>query len=157
MNISIAICQRRNEMNYRKYIIGFLLATTMSGSAFAADHEVDMLNKGADGPMVFEPMLSKIAIGDTITFVPKDKGHNAETIKKLMPEGSEPFKSKMNETKTYAFEKPGVYLIRCTPHYSMGMVALVIVGDDTSNLQSIKDAKLPKPARERVDKALSQL
>lgn len=68
-------------MNYRKYIIGFLLATTMSGSAFAADHEVDMLNKGADGPMVFEPMLSKIAIGDTITFVPKDKGHNAETIK----------------------------------------------------------------------------
>jgi len=31
--------------------------------------------------MVFEPALLKNAPGDTVTFVPTDKSHNAESIK----------------------------------------------------------------------------
>ncbi len=49
-----------------------------------------MLNKGADGTtMVFEPALTKIAVGDTVTFVATDRGHNAETIPGMLPEGAE--------------------------------------------------------------------
>lgn len=137
--------------------IGAVVSVLIGSSAIAADFEVDMLNKGSDGVMVFEPLLSKIAVGDTVTFVPKDKGHNAEAIKNMIPDGAELFKGKVNETVKQTFNTPGVYVIKCTPHYSMGMVAVIVVGENPANVQVIKDAKLPKKARERTDKALSQL
>ncbi|KGE79937.1 pseudoazurin [Agrobacterium pusense] len=138
-------------------LIGGAVSVLIGSSAIAADFEVDMLNKGSDGVMVFEPLLSKIAVGDTVTFVPKDKGHNAEAIKNMVPDGAELFKGKVNETVKQTFNTPGVYVIKCTPHYSMGMVAVIVVGENPANVQAIKEAKLPKNARERTDKALSQL
>lgn len=138
-------------------LIGGVVSVLIGSSAIAADFEVDMLNKGSDGVMVFEPLLSKIAVGDTVTFVPKDKGHNAEAIKNMIPDGAELFKGKVNETVKQTFNTPGVYVIKCTPHYSMGMVAVIVVGENPANVQVIKEAKLPKKARERTDKALSQL
>ena len=54
----------------------------------AADHQVQMLNKGADGAMVFEPGFLKIAPGDTVTFIPTDKSHNVETFKGLLLAGA---------------------------------------------------------------------
>src|SRR5690606_6810264 len=108
-------------------LAGLAIATMIGGAAAAAAFQVDMLNKGPDGVMVFEPVLTKIAVGDTVTFVPKDKSHNAETVKKLIPEGAEEFKGKINEQVTHTFNTPGVYLIKCAPHYSMGMVAVIAV------------------------------
>ena len=58
---------------------------TMAGGALAAEVEVKMLNKGVEGAMVFEPALVKVAPGDTVKFVATDKGHNAETIKGMLP------------------------------------------------------------------------
>ncbi|MDO6966876.1 pseudoazurin [Rhizobium alvei] len=127
------------------------MALAAASQATAADFEVHMLNKGKDGAMVFEPGLSKIAVGDSVTFLPTDKSHNAETIKDLIPEGAEAFKGKMNETVKITFSTEGAYVIKCAPHLGMGMVALVVVGDKPANLESIKTAKLPKKARERLD------
>ena len=94
----------------------------------AAEVEVKMLNKGTEGLMVFEPALVKIEPGDTVKFVATDKSHNAETIKNMLPEGAAPFAGKMSEDVAVTFDKPGVYGIKCMPHYAMGMVALVVVG-----------------------------
>lgn len=125
--------------------------------AGAADFEVHMLNKGAEGAMVFEPTFVKVAPGDTVTFIPTDKGHNVETIKGFIPEGAEAFKSKMNETYKVTFDKPGAYGVKCTPHVGMGMVGVVVVGDAPSNLEAVKTGKLPKKARERMDAAIAGL
>src|SRR2546430_2778479 len=85
--------------------------------AFAADYKVQMLNAGADGgKMVFEPALVKIAPGDTVTFVPTDKGHNAETIADMLPAGAEPFKGGIGKEVTVTFTVPGVYGVKCLPH-----------------------------------------
>lgn len=119
--------------------------------AAAADFEVHMLNKGAAGAMVFEPAFVKVAPGDTVTFIPTDKGHNVETIKDMIPEGATAFKSKMNETYKVTFDKAGAYGVKCTPHVGMGMVGLVVVGDAPANLDAVKAGKLPKKARERLD------
>lgn len=133
-------------------VIGMTVAmATMASYAAAADFEVHMLNKGKDGVMVFEPGLTKVAKGDTITFVPTDKSHNAETIKDLLPEGAKPFKGKMNEAVKVTFDVEGAYAIKCAPHLGMGMVALVVVGGAPANIDAIKTAKLPKKARERLD------
>ena len=58
---------------------------SVAGAAMAAEIEVKMLNKGAEGLMVFEPALVKIEPGDTVKFVATDKGHNAESIKGMLP------------------------------------------------------------------------
>lgn len=137
------------KMNMRLgALIGFaMLATTAS----AADFEVHMMNKGTDGAMVFEPGYLKVAKGDTVTFLPTDKGHNAETIKDLIPQGAKAFKSKINETVTITFDVAGAYAVKCMPHVGMGMVALVVVGEAPDNIATIKAAKLPKLARQRLD------
>ena len=78
--------------------------------------------------MVFEPAFVKIAPGDTVKFVSTDKGHNAESINGMLPEGATPFLGKNNEDITVKFEQEGVYGIKCLPHYGMGMVAMIVVG-----------------------------
>lgn len=134
-----------------------ILAGAMSAPALAANFDVQMLNKGAAGAMVFEPALVKLAPGDTVTFIPTDKGHNAESIKEMTPEGAELFKSGMNKEVTVTYTVPGVYGIKCAPHFAMGMVMVVVVGDDLGNLEAAKAAKAPGKAKERFEALFAEL
>lgn len=133
------------------------LVLSLTAPAFAAEHEVKMLNKGETGSMVFEPAFVKAEIGDTIKFVPADKSHNVESIDGMLPAGVEKFKSKINEEFVLTVTEAGVYGIKCTPHVSMGMLALIQVGDAPANLDEAKEAKLPKKAKEKMDGLLAQV
>jgi pseudoazurin len=121
-------------------VAAIFAALTLAGGAEAADHQIQMLNKGEKGNMVFQPDFVQAAPGDTITFVPTDKGHDAESVKGMIPDGAEPFKGKMNEGYTVTLDKEGVYGVKCTPHYGMGMVALIVVGKPV-NLEQAKAVK----------------
>ena len=134
-----------------------IVAFGLAAPALAADYEIQMLNKGEAGTMVFEPNFVAIQPGDTVTFVPTDKSHNVETIKDMFPEGFEPFKSKVNEAFTVTFDQPGVYGVKCTPHFAMGMVGLIAVGDELPNLEAVRAVKLPNKAQERIDAAFAGL
>jgi pseudoazurin len=114
----------------RKLVTLGIVAVLMSlaGAGSAAEIEVRMLDKGTDGVMVFEPAMVKIEPGDTVKFVATAKGHNAETIKGMLPADATPFVGKLNQDISVTFDKPGVYGVKCLPHYGMGMVALVVVG-----------------------------
>jgi pseudoazurin len=95
-------------------------------------HEIKMLNKSKIDPkmkMVFEPSFVLAAAGDCIKFLPTSKGHNAETIKKMIPKGAKKFKSKMNKEFMVQLDVEGLYGIKCKPHYQMGMIALIQVGE----------------------------
>ena len=116
--------------------------------AVAAEVEVRSLNKGGDGTMmVFDPPLLRLQPGDTVRFVATDKSHNAESIPGMLPGGAAPFTGKMNETVAVTFDKPGVYGIRCKPHYGMGMVALVVVGAP-ENAEAARAVPHPGKARQ---------
>lgn len=134
------------------------LAATMAfaGTAFAAEHEVQMLNKGTKGAMVFEPDFVQAQPGDTIRFVPTDKSHDAESIKGMLPEGTQPFKGKVNEEIVYEVTADGVYGVKCTPHYGMGMVMLIAVGAPT-NLEEAKAVKHPGKAKVHFEELLAAL
>ena len=138
-------------------IAAIALAGFAIAPAFAADFEVHMLNKGVAGSMVFEPAFVQVQPGDTVTFIPTDKGHNVETIKDMIPEGAETFKSKINETLTVTFDVPGVYGVKCTPHFAMGMVGLIFVGDELANLDAVKAVKVPKKVGERFGEVYTAL
>lgn len=124
--------------------------------AWAAEHEIHMLNKGEKGAMVFEPDFVQAAPGDTVKFIPKDKTHNAETIPGMLPDGAEAFKGKINEELTIELTTEGVYGIKCTPHYAMGMVAVVVVGNPV-NLEKAKAVKHPGTARKRFEAIFAEL
>ena len=118
-------------------LVGAAAVLILAGSARAADVEVKLLNKGADGVMVFEPAFVKIAPGDTVKFLATDKGHNAESIKGMLPEGATPFVGKNGEDIAVKFDKEGVYGVKCLPHYGMGMVAMIVVGTP-GNVDQVK-------------------
>jgi pseudoazurin len=124
--------------------------------AHAADHEVKMLNRGEDGMMVFEPAYLDVAPGDSVTFVPTDPGHNAQSIKGMVPEGAEPFQGKMSKPLTVTFEKEGIYGYKCMPHYPMGMVGVIHVGKSAPNLADAEKVKQPGMAKARMAKLLKQ-
>jgi len=122
----------------RKYLVmaAFAGAMAMAGGATAAEVEVKMLNRGTEGVMVFEPALIKVEPGDTVKFVATDKGHNAETIKGMLPDGAATFVGKNGEDIVVKFDQAGIYGVKCTPHYGMGMVAMVVVGTPANEEQA---------------------
>jgi len=131
----------------RKILMMATAVVLMAGGALAAEVEVKMLNKGAEGAMVFEPALVKVAPGDTVKFVATDKGHNAETIKGMLPADATPFLGKNSEDVAVTFDKPGIYGIKCLPHYGMGMVAMVVVGTP-DNVDAAKAVPQPGKAKQ---------
>lgn len=133
----------------RKVImLGALVAALgFAGAASAAEVEIKMLNKGTEGVMVFEPALVKVNPGDTVKFVAADKGHNVESIETMLPEGGKTFTGKVNEELTVTLDKPGVYGFKCKPHYGMGMVGMIVVGEP-ANLDQAKAAAHPGKAKQ---------
>tara|TARA_B100001093_G_scaffold19762_1_gene17794 strand:+ start:308 stop:730 length:423 start_codon:yes stop_codon:yes gene_type:complete len=139
-----------------KYILYFLVSI-FTLNAFAADITVEMLNKRSDGQiMVYSEDISRIKVGDTITWVPTTKGHNIHFL--AGPEGWEvPKKSKMSKEYSYKFEIPGIYFYQCTPHKGMGMIALVVVGGDISNKDVIAKVKVVAKSKKKLPELLDQL
>ena len=70
-----------------KVLFSFAALLVAALPLHAADHVVKMLNTGKDGPMVFEPSFVKVAVGDTVTFLPTQVGaHYAASL--LLPAGA---------------------------------------------------------------------
>lgn len=136
-----------------------LTAITLLGAvnlAAATEIEVKMLNKGAEGPMVFEPSFVKAEPGDTIKFIATDKGHNVETIAGMLPDGAAPVSGKMGQDISVTLDKPGVYGVKCTPHYGMGMVAMIAVGSPT-NQDTAKAVNHPGKAKQVFNSMFGRL
>ena len=89
--------------------------------------------------------VARIEVGETIEWLPKNKGHNVEFLAgpkmDLLPK-----KSNIDEVHSVVFKVPGVYLYRCTPHGNMGMLGLIIVGNDFHNIEKVKEIELSRVA-----------
>ena len=127
----------------------------ISTSASAADMTIEMLNKDADGnKMVFSEEIARVDIGDIITWIPTTKGHNVEMISS--PNDMK-LKSKNGKEVKISFDKAGIYYYWCTPHKGMGMIGLVVVGNDPSNMYQIAKAKAMGKSKKKLKKLLAEL
>ena len=141
----------------KKFIIISLLFL-ITKSLSAADTTVEMLNKLEKRSMVFNQEIIRVDVGDTVFWTANDKGHNVEFISKGgVPEGVEKFKSKVGKDTEFTFNIPGIYAYWCTPHKTMGMIGFVIVGDDLSNLDSIKKVKFIGKSKKIAEKLISEI
>jgi pseudoazurin len=126
-----------------KLLLSAALIVVSSAAAFAETIEIQMLNVNEAGDkMVFSQDLIRAKVGDVIKFVPTDKSHNAQSVKSALPDGQKKFKGKMNKEIEYLVTEAGLTAVVCQPHQTMGMVALIVVGNDVSNAQDILDARV---------------
>ena len=94
----------------------------------------------------FSIEVAKIDVGDSVEWLPKNKGHNVEFL--AGPDMADlPPKSDMNEFHSVRFERKRVYLYGCTPHLNMGMLGLIVVGNDLHNIEEIGNTDLPNIAK----------
>ena len=136
-------------------LISTLFIVLFSGHLMAASHQIDMLNKLGKERMVFSKKVISVDVNDDVLWKSVNKGHNVEFIG--MPEGVKKYKSKISKEANYKFEKPGIYLYQCTPHKAMGMIGIVIVGNDKSNLEKIKKVKVYGKSKKLLKSLLADL
>ena len=134
-----------------------LIITLWTGLSYAADVEVEMLNKLNNEFMVYSKKIVKIDVGDTVFWKSTTPGHNVEFIKDGVPEGVGKFKSKLSKDTEYKFTIPGIYAYWCTPHKSMGMIGFVVVGNDLSNMDSIIKVKYSGKSKKLAKELISQI
>ena len=133
----------------------FISFVFYSSVGFSQTLEIDMLNKLGKEKMLYSVKVAKIDVNQKIIWRSKTKGHNVEFIG--MPEGVKKFKSKINKDVEYEFKVPGIYLYQCTPHKAMGMIGLVIVGNDKSNLENIKKLKYRGPTKKFAAQLIEEI
>ena len=142
------------------YLI-LIVACFMGGMVLSAKAEekeplvIEMLNKRGKDKMLYGQDVAKIDVGQTITWTPDSKGHNVQFVS--VPEGVEKVKSKLSKEFSYTFEQEGVYLYVCTPHASMGMIGMVIVGESDVNLDEAKDHKFRGKSKKKFKKIVKSL
>ena len=126
-----------------------------SQQTFGANYQVTMNDKDSSGNrLVFEKEIINISSGDSVTWLPADKGHNIEMV--ASPNDLK-FSSSPGEEVTITFEVPGIYYYRCTPHKSSGMLGLIIVDNDYSNIEQIKASNAPGRAKIKLNSLLKSL
>ena len=138
--------------------LGLLMA--MATSAVAEDATVEMWNKDPDDKkrrMVFSQEIVTIEPGESVTWLATDRGHNVEFIDG--PDGVElADKSKLGKDVTLTFDTPGVYVYVCSPHASMGMIGIVVVGELTQEaVDAVRDAKLKGKSKKKFAALLAEL
>jgi pseudoazurin len=125
-----------------KYLFIILFGLFIANVSFAEDTTVEMLNKLDKRTMVFSQEIVRIDPGDTVFWKATNPGHNVQFISKNgVPAGVEKFKSKVGKDTEFTFTVPGIYAYWCVPHKTLGMIGFIIVGNDLSNLDSIKKVK----------------
>jgi pseudoazurin len=136
-------------------VLLFLSMLTISSFSYAKTVEIEMLNKLGKERMLYSVKIAKVNLNDKIVWKSSSKGHNVEFV--AMPEGVKKYKSKINKDATYEFKIPGIYLYQCTPHKAMGMIGIVVVGDDKSNLNKIKKVKMRGKSKKVLKELLKDL
>ena len=145
----------------RNFYLIFMFVCFIGGMVLSAKAEekepliIEMLNKRGKEKMLYGQDVVKVEVGQTITWTPDSKGHNVQFVS--VPEGVEKVKSKLSKEFSYTFEQEGVYLYVCTPHASMGMIGMVIVGESDVNLDEVLDYKFRGKSKKKFKKIVKSL
>ena len=132
-------------MVFKKSILS-MQAAMLVGTVLAKQAMAEVIQIEFTQFDTFSIEVANIGVGETVEWLPKNKGHNVEFL--AGPDMAElPPKSNMNEFHSVRFEKQGIYLYGCTPHLDMGMLGLIVVGNGLHNVNEIGNTDLPNVAK----------
>jgi pseudoazurin len=140
-----------------KMLLSLVFSASLGSMAHAAEVTVEMLNNKDGQLYAFSQNLIKVAKGDTIIWKASNAGHNAQFVAKAFPEGAAPMEGVIGKDVNYTFTVPGTYVVKCNPHFGMGMVAVVVVDNNISNLEALKTLTYPGKAKTATDTIFADL
>lgn len=121
------------------------------------------VNTTDDGEAHFNPHVTRVENGGTLTWVLESGAHTATAYHpendepQLVPDGADSWASGMlseeGEQFEHTFETEGVYHYYCVPHEGGGMIGSVIVGEpDPHDQPALEEPPEDKPAavREKI-------
>jgi len=136
-------------MKPNKLAIAFLLACFFSSAAYAEEHVVNAQ------ATKFHPVVVFAKPGDSIVWK-NMSGHDAQSMESLIPEGAEHWHVPMGSDGSVVLEVEGVYVYKCTPHFALGMVGGIVVGEPSNMEQVEANAKgMAKRAVIKMKKAIA--
>ncbi|MEM7669447.1 MAG: plastocyanin/azurin family copper-binding protein [Pseudomonadota bacterium] len=86
----------------------------------------------------FAPMFIYIEPGDRVAWE-NMASHNVETLEGMVPEGQEKIKTELGDNYFTTFDKVGIIVYKCTPHWGARMGGIIVVGNP-ENPGAILDA-----------------
>ncbi len=96
--------------------------------------------------VAFDPAIVYIKPGDTVKWT-NMAAHDTASVDGMIPEGAQPWQSKMSEDFSVTLDKEGAYIYKCTPHVGAGMVGAIVVGEgQPQNLDQIRTSQEYKNA-----------
>ena len=122
--------------NFKTYCLCFCMI--FCNSVYAEEHKIKMLSSSDGKMMVFEPAVLKINKGDSVKWIATQPGHNSASINEMLPDDTKGWEGAVNEEISINFNIEGVYGYKCTPHYILGMVGLIVVGNSKNNFDTAK-------------------
>ena len=132
-------------------LISLLFIIVISNTAYAKTIKIEFTEDDT-----FSREIAYIDVGDTIEWLPKNEGHNVEFLggpnMSSLPKSSE-----VDAFHSITFDASGVYLYHCKPHGNMGMLGLIIVGNDLHNLEGIKNLELSSTAEAVLQKLIKSI
>ncbi|CAV26306.1 Azu1 pseudoazurin (blue copper protein) [Vibrio atlanticus] len=145
-------------MNTMRLIL--LILSIIAAPAFAETKVIkqvmDMNSENIDKMYQFIPDYVEIEPGDKVLFKGTVGSHTAHSIQGMLPDGAKPLMISGSNAQEVTFDKPGVYGIKCKVHHRHGMVALVVVGDPSVNLEEARTAAKKRVSR-RAQKKMQSL
>ena len=140
-----------------KKILPLLCLLLVCSPAVRAETQVikqvfDIKTADLDAMYQFIPDYVAIDVGDSVRFEGTVGSHTAHSIQGMLPEGVEPITISYQKVSDIKFDKPGVYGIKCKVHHRYGMVALIVVGDPSVNIEEARAAALKRVSRRGQDK-----
>ena len=143
---------------FSRGLFAFTIILLLGSPASAGEVRMEMRNQSGSERFVYEPDFIRVLPGDTVVFVPIDKGHNAVSIGGFGAGGDQPINVGFNKEVSVTFDKPGIYGVKCTPHVGLGMVGIIVVGEvELPEEARASIAKLPPKARQRLELLLGQV
>ena len=141
-------------MKHSITVILALAAALSSRSPLADEHIV----KGVITQ--WRPLVVFAQPGDTVKFT-NMLGHDTTSMRGMIPEGAEGWRSKLGEEGFgITVQQEGVYIYKCTPHITTGMVGAIVVGDANppDNLATL-EGNLPnvKVGRNMVNRTIRKM
>ena len=137
-------------MHILRNIFIVILLLFVSNSVYAKTIQVDFTPDDS-----FSIEVSHIDVGDTIEWLP-NADHNVEFLGGPNM-NSLPEKANFNVSYSANFDLPGVYLYQCTPHGNMGMLGLVVVGNNLNNLKEIEEIELSPIAKSVLQRLIVKI
>ncbi len=141
-------------MRLRSVLAVLMLALSAFATLPARGSEVviRMVTDGTGGRFQFEPPVVRIRTGDTVRFQASDTLHATKSIPGMIPEGAAPWWGEIGRPLSVTLTVPGIYGYKCPAHYTIGMVGLIIVGDDLGNLATARRIRHPRAAQKVFDR-----